>query len=208
MKPNLERLAGQFRSPTGLSGLRVAAVMRTFNRPATKWTVECLGVQPADVVLEIGFGPGVGIGEALARATTGRVYGIDLSPTMVRMASRANRAAVRKGRAVLMAGDAASLPYGDALFDKVFAVNVIYFWHDPSVPLSEIRRTMKPGGSLALFLLPAQELLKVPWAHTEVFRKFETGEVIEILKHAGYRSVRGEERTLGKAQGACVLATR
>lgn len=48
------------------------------NRQRSGWVVSLLGVQPADQVLEIGFGPGLAVAE-LVRAGAGHVYGIDHS---------------------------------------------------------------------------------------------------------------------------------
>ena len=49
----------QFRRPTGLLGRLAGWIMA--NRPSNiernRWTVDLLRVQPADHVLEIGFGP-------------------------------------------------------------------------------------------------------------------------------------------------------
>ncbi len=82
----------------------------------------------------------------MEKAPKGKVYGIDLSPPVVRLASKRNAKAVIEGKAVLGADDAAALPFEQGTFDKVFAVDVLSFWAQPLSPLSEISRTMKKGG--------------------------------------------------------------
>ena len=40
------------------------------------------------------------------------------------------------------------LPFENASFDKILAVNVIYFWRDAAAVVKEIRRVLRPGGHL------------------------------------------------------------
>jgi ubiquinone/menaquinone biosynthesis C-methylase UbiE len=208
MNSYLHRVAKQFRRPQGLLGTFVAGMMRKYNNAATLWTVECLQLQATDSVLEIGFGPGTGIRQVLTVVSSGKVCGIDLSPSMVRMATKANAVAVENGKVELKHGDACALPYKDFTFDKVFAVNVIYFWNDPAVPLSEIWRTMKMGGQCALFILEKGDLLQLKWAQTDVFKKYENEDVLELMKHAGFKDCRIETKKLDKATGVCILGNK
>src|ERR1019366_2196094 len=71
---------GQGHHPRGAAGRVTGWVFAP--RPSTRqrngWVVSLLGVQPADRVLEIGFGPGLAVAE-LVRAGAGHVYGIDHS---------------------------------------------------------------------------------------------------------------------------------
>jgi SAM-dependent methyltransferase len=43
-----------------------------------------------------------------------------------------------------------SLPFNDGSFDKVLAINSMQVWPDAVLGPQEIRRVMKPGGSIAL----------------------------------------------------------
>src|ERR1700759_1606046 len=94
---------GQAHHPRGAAGRVTAWEMahRPSNRQRSGWVVSLLDVQPADQVLEIGFGPGPTVAE-LARAGAGHVYGIDHSGVMLRQASRRNAAAIRAGRVTLI----------------------------------------------------------------------------------------------------------
>src|ERR1700728_1568372 len=62
-------VVGQGHHPRGAAGSVTGWVFahRPSNRQRNAWAVSLLGVQPADRVLEIGFGPGLG-GAELARA--------------------------------------------------------------------------------------------------------------------------------------------
>ena len=116
---------GQAHHPRGAAGRVTAWEMahRPSNRQRSRWAVSLLDIQPADQVLELGFGPGVAIAE-LARAGAGHVYGVDHSGVMLRQASKRNAAAIRAGRVTLIRASADQLPPGlDGPFDAILAVN-------------------------------------------------------------------------------------
>jgi SAM-dependent methyltransferase len=65
---------------------------------------------------------------------------------MVAEAARFNQGAVARGKAQFHLGSADAMPFAPASFDRVIAVNVIYFWPDPVSPLAAVRRVLRPGG--------------------------------------------------------------
>src|SRR5499425_3393436 len=75
---------GQAHHPRGAAGCVAAWEMahRPSNRQRSSWVVSLLDVQPADQVLEAGFGPGLAIA-ARVRAGAGHVYGFDHSGVML-----------------------------------------------------------------------------------------------------------------------------
>ena len=152
-----EYIDGQYRQPTGLIGRWIGSKMAQQHRPENMWTVNLLGVQPSDHVLEVGFGPGIAIQETARRASDGLVAGIDFSRMMVAVARKRNRAAVRDGRVDLRYGDSAQLPFAAGAFDKAFSIHCIYFWPDPLAALGEIHRVLKPNGLLVLTVLPKED---------------------------------------------------
>ncbi len=106
--------------------------------PETTWTISLLDIQPEDQVLELGFGAGRAIELVAAQASSGHVYGLDHSQEMVRAASRRNAQAIKAGHVTLYHGDLATLPFADNQFDKIFSIQTLYFWSDPSQTLAEI----------------------------------------------------------------------
>ena len=208
MKTVAQQTAEQMRCPSGFSGLMAARLMKKYNAAAETWTVDQLQVGTADHVLEIGFGPGCGLEKALSRTDTGIVEGIDTSSQMMKMASRSNKAALASGRLRLYQGDAASLPFEDATFDKVFAVNVYYFWKDPDKPLSEIHRDLREGGQIAIYLVEKADLLKMKQARTNVFRVLDDDEVVRHLHAKGFTGCIVSKRNEGQRTGVCILARR
>src|SRR6201995_6108588 len=138
---------GQAHHPRGAAGRVTAWEMahRPSNRQRSGWVVSLLDVQPADRVLEIGFGPGLAIA-ALARAGAGHVYGVDHSGVMVRAAARRNAAAIRAGRGTLLRASADQLPPAlDGPFDAILAINALAFCPEPAERLADLRRRLAPG---------------------------------------------------------------
>jgi SAM-dependent methyltransferase len=146
----------QFGRPTGLSGRTAGLIMahRSSNRRRNAWAVSLLGVQRDDRVLEIGFGPGVAIGELSGIATEGYVCGLDHSEVMLRQAGKRNAERVRRGRVDLRLGSVEKLPAFEAPFDKILAVNAMQFWEQPVDRLRELRRVLRTGGRIAIAFQP------------------------------------------------------
>lgn len=202
----LIRIAEQFRRPEGLLGKVVAWLMERGNRPANEWVLDRLELRPGDHVLEMGFGPGSTIPVVLERAAQGRYVGVDFSAAMVEQARRRHAAAIASRRVEVHLGDLAALPDGDASFDKVFAVNVLYFLPDPVASLRTLRRLMKPGGRLALFIREKEALAKMPFTRTSVFRYYTPEEAMAVARDAGFTRVWFETRPFERGTGHCVLA--
>jgi len=197
----MRALVAQFHRPHGAGGRAAGWVMahRGSNRKRNVWAAGLLDVQPADRVLEIGFGPGIAIAELARRATRGRVVGVDHSELMVRQASRRNAAAVRAARVELRLGTAEQLPVFDEPFDKILAVNSLMFWDDPVARLKELRGLLRPGGRIAIAFQP-----RGPGSTDETAAR--AGEVIaEHFAAAGFTDVRVETLALKPTAVVCVL---
>ena len=94
-------------------------------------------------MLDIGCGGGATLKRLLKRSKDSQVYGIDISDESVAKARKVNRALLDK-QVFIQQGSAVKLPYEDAKFDLVTAVETVYFW--PNLPncLQEVRRVLKP----------------------------------------------------------------
>jgi ubiquinone/menaquinone biosynthesis C-methylase UbiE len=174
---------------------------RPSNRQRNRWVVSLLGVQPADRILEIGFGPGVAVAE-LVRAGAGHVYGADHSAVMLRQASGRNAAAIRAGRVTLVNAPADRLPVAlDGPFDAILAVNSLGFWPAPAERLTDLRQRLAPGGRIAIASQP-----RCPGATAGTARS-AASEIENLLRSAGFTQLRTEILPLSPPV-ACVLAVR
>ncbi|QNA98178.1 class I SAM-dependent methyltransferase [Massilia sp. Se16.2.3] len=204
-------MAQQARRPNGLFGRLFGLSMSRINREANAWTLSQLGLAPYDDVLEIGYGPGQAIELLTEQITSGKIRGIDFSDTMLAQASSRNREAIARGQVELSVGDAARLPYPDASFNKVFCVNVIYFWQNPREPLREILRVLRPGGQLAVYMGDAEEMAGVRITQTGVFRLYPARELMAMLDEVGFASATHATSPISQgplSRGVCVLATK
>lgn len=118
--------------------------------------LERLAAGPEDHVLELGCGSGRLLFRLAARARRGRVVGIDPSELMVRHARHRNRGWIGAGRAQVEQCWTRDLSrFADQAFDRVIGVHVVCFWDEPARDLAEVRRVLRPGGSLLLGFRPA-----------------------------------------------------
>src|SRR5215469_3668721 len=192
---------GQGHHPRGAAGSVTGWVFahRPSNRQRNRWVVSLLDVQPADQVLEIGFGPGVAIAE-LARAGAGHVYGIDHSGVMLRQASRRNAAVIRSGRVTLINASVDQLPAAlDGPFDAILAVNSLGFWPEPAERLEELGRRLAPGGRIAIASQP-----RCPGAMADTSRS-AAREIEDLLRDVGFTHLSTQTLPLSPPV-ACVLA--
>src|SRR5258706_2828704 len=200
---------GQFRKPSGLFGRVIGNRMARGNTFDASWTVPLLNIEPQARILEIGFGPGVSTQYASEKAAKGFVAGIDHSETMVGAAHRHNAAAIRAGRMELKQGDVASLPYPDESFDKAFSIHSIYFWTRPVECLKELWRVLKPGGLLAITILPKDKWSDAQRGESSLRTLYFGTDVARMFSDAGFREVRVEASSeQDKFAGECVLGVK
>jgi ubiquinone/menaquinone biosynthesis C-methylase UbiE len=146
----LEALLQQCRRPTGRLGRWVARGMNLGHAGLTRWALAQIDVPEAARALDIGCGGGATLARLARMARSGKVVGIDYSEESVAVSRRRNRREGLAGRVEVHLGSVSSLPFPEATFDLVTAIETYYFWPDLSKDLSEVRRVMKPGAQLVM----------------------------------------------------------
>lgn len=169
--------------------------------------LEMARVSPGDRVLDLGTGVGEPAGQAARRVgETGRVVGLDLSPRMVAAGTRRMERLGLADVVELKEGDAGDPDVEPASFDAALSRWVLMLVPDLAAALGRVRRTLKPGGRLAvglwghpsrvpmisLALSVAQEMLQMPAPPPGTPTHLWTGghqRFTSLLEAAGFREI-------------------
>ena len=103
------------------------------------------GLSDGDRVLDVGCGTGSLTFTVPQIAKVASVTGIDLTEAYVEFARSRNT----NPHITFRAADARSLPFEDNSFDRAFSMLVLQFIPDANRAVSEMRRVVQPGGTVA-----------------------------------------------------------
>lgn len=145
-----EKLIDLGRRPSGLPGRLLGYLMNRGHREAHVWGIDHLSIEPGAIVLDVGCGGGAVVWFLAIKVADGKVYGIDHAEEMVALSKRVNRQFVKAGRVEIDHGSVSRLPYPNDMFDAVTAFETIEFWPHLNEDLQEVRRVLKPGGTLLI----------------------------------------------------------
>ena len=173
-------IARQLRKPGGLLAGKVGNKMNKTNSYLYNFTIEAMQLKSNEAILEIGFGNGKFFDKLFSTAANLKISGIDFSPEMVKEAARNNPKTTSNGTLSLKLGSSDSIPFPDNSFDKIFCINVIYFWQNPTAHLQEIYRVLKPGGKFYTSFRSKDTILQMPFANYG-FIVYTQDEWISIL---------------------------
>ncbi len=131
-----------------------------FERGVRRRALQLLAPAAGETVLEVGFGTGHDL-VVLARAvgSAGRVFGLDLSDEMRRVAERRLREAGIADRVELRTADALALPYPDETVDAVVMSFTLELFDTPEIPLvlAECQRVLRRGGRIVVTSLARRD---------------------------------------------------
>lgn len=158
------------------------------NRREIETIAELVRVERGGRYLDLGCSAGLYTRSLAARlGDSGDVVGIDISPSMLKEATRRAR---KLGVTPSFArADAENLPFADASFAGAVCGGSLNEFGDPARTLRERRRVLEPGGRVAIMgILKAQtsrgrRLQR--FLSTGGVRFFEPEEVLSLLDHAG-----------------------
>lgn len=171
--------------------------MGRYAAPLAPRFADLAGVTAGQRALDVGCGPGALTGELVRRLGADRVAAIDPSPSFV-----AACAARHPGVAVA-AGRAEAIPHPDGGFDVALAQLVLHFVSDPPGAARELRRVVRPGGTIAACVwdfAEGMQMLRLFWDAATVvdpaapdeartLRFGRAGEIAALFTAAGLRDV-------------------
>ena len=144
-----EKFVRQCRKPQGLLGRFVGRAMNVGHARVRRWGLGHLSGEFFSV-LDVGCGGGGALRDMASLFSGAKLYGIDYSQDMALLAKKVDKRLIEKGRIEITHGSVSSLPFSEDAFDLVTAFESYYFWPDLIHDLQEIRRVLKPGGTLLL----------------------------------------------------------
>lgn len=106
-------------------------------------------LEPGLDLLDVGCGPGTITIDLAGRVAPGRVVGIDRAAEVIAQAD-ALRERVGAQNVSFSTGDVYALDFDDASFDVVHAHQVLQHLQHPVAALAELRRVLRPHGTLAV----------------------------------------------------------
>ena len=123
-----------------------------------------LPVRAGDCVLDMPCGDGaytVLLAEKVG--SSGNVFGVDLSACYLKLARARADQSPEAARIRFQAGDIASLPFDDNTFDLIWCAQSMYSLPDPLGALRELRRVVRPGGTVSVFENDTLHQIMLPW---------------------------------------------
>lgn len=183
------KIGMQFKKPTGVLGKIISDLMIIGNRSAYETLIKDLTIQPNDKILEIGYGPGIGIDIISKRFGSCEIYGIDFSELMYKRATRRNKHSIKMNRVHLLYGDFLETETGIDRFDKIFCLNVVYFWNDLQKPFERVLSLLKDDGVFCFYMEKNDNLNKLKFTKDDIFNKYSIDQILVALESVGFREV-------------------
>ena len=195
--------------PSGPLAPVTARILNRCNGALIEHSIGALDVRPGHRVLDIGFGGALSLRRLLDKVPTAMVFGVELSPSMVRRAGRVFSREMRAGRLVVKRAGVDSMPFPDTFFERVLTVQTVYYWPDVGAALAEIRRVMAGSGRLAVAIMPKEAQVRFRFPERG-FGVFAPEDVELALAHAGFQDVSclAMKATAGRSKGPCVILAR
>lgn len=185
---------------------------RTFgklSRPLYREVLKKLEKAKFEKLLDIGFGTGTVLKELSQRKPNSKLFGIDISPEMVKTAEKKIGSQVVE----LLTGDSDNLPWDDYFFDTIITTNVFHHFPEPVKTAKEIYRTLKPGGLLLIgdiwLPTPFRQVanLLLPLSPQGDVRIYSKGEMSDILAESGFKDIKWDCINIAEAITTAKKAT-
>jgi len=207
----MARATRQCRKPSDRAGRAVLQRMNVSHAAVTQWGLSHVQIGQDFTILDVGCGGGRTVERLAAIATRGRVYGVDYSEASVATARETCQGSIAEGRVEIQQAGVSKLPFDDATFDLVTAVETHYYWPDLPRDVREVMRVLKRSGKFVI-IAETYRGRRNDWMYrptmTLVLRAaYLTPEQHrQLLVDAGYADVQVfEEKLLG---WICAIGTR
>src|SRR5262249_17410319 len=168
-------------------------IMNRSHSALTDWGLRQVRIEKHFTVLDVGCGGGRTIQKLAAITTEGFVHGVDYASGSVAASRAKNADLIKAGRVAIHQASVSDLPFPEAKFDLITAVETQYYWPEMVNDLKEIFRTLKPGGRLIIiaetFSGGRYDMLKGPAMRLLKSANPTVEEQRELFSSAGYDDI-------------------
>ncbi|MEL4308054.1 class I SAM-dependent methyltransferase [Joostella sp. CR20] len=171
-------IASQLKCPSGSKGIEMGEMMHATNIGMTRSAIKALNLNDKDEVLEIGHGNAKHLNEFFQEAKALKYVGVDISEQMHIQAK--NFANDLKEATQFYLYNGINLPFEADTLHKVFTVNTIYFWSNPTDFLNEIYKVLKPSGLLSVCFAEQSFMEQLPFIDNQ-FELYDEEKVIRLI---------------------------
>lgn len=144
-------------------------------------------------VLDVGCHGGTFTLKILEKIGSDKIYGIDISPSAVKLISK------KIPHGVFKIGDATKLPFKKNYFDAVFCLEMLEHVDKPMDVINEIKRVLKKNGYLVTLVPTDNKLFKLVWflwtlyypvwrhTHVQSYQKQDLEKILKKIKFKIYK---------------------
>jgi demethylmenaquinone methyltransferase/2-methoxy-6-polyprenyl-1,4-benzoquinol methylase len=147
--------------------VQIAYDINPLREPVLRSAIQALRLPSGSRGLDAGCGIGLQTLLIAEIVGSGHITGLDLSPELLAHAKKIVQKAGFSERISFQEGDVDKLPFEDDTFDWAWSADCVgYAPMDPLPPTRELKRVVKPGGSIAILawsnekILPGHPLLE------------------------------------------------
>lgn len=186
-------IASQLGNPTGKRGIEMGIEMHEKNFFMIQSTIDQLALRSGSQVLELGHGSALHLPYLMAKANNMVYHGLEISETMKNSAITGNEKEDYADQIDFEIYDGLKIPFVDSCFDRVFTVNTVYFWGNPSLMASELGRVLKPAGILGITFANRDFMQLLPFTQFG-FELYDAEDIVSLMEKAGLKTHHIEER--------------
>ncbi len=190
----LKALASQLKRPQGTKGVEIGDMMHETNLKMTVHSIDKLEILDNNSVLELGHGNCGHLPYLLEQKNDLTYYGLEVSELMHKEAQRINEAYIGKKQASFHLYNGIHVPFPDQYFDRIFTVNTLYFWSDPTLLLSELYRVTKTNGTVNITFAQKSFMQQLPFVQFG-FELYDNEKAEQLINTTSFKVVDLETRT-------------
>lgn len=168
-----------------MAGILVGWLMNNFNKEIIKLSIDAIPKDKNDRIVEVGIGDGKTLAMIAKRYPESRLYGVDISSTMLKRARKRNKKLIAEGRLRLQLNSIERMDIESESIDTLLTINTLYFWSKPENALNEIHRVLKKDACFILSFNPKEEMQKRIYS-PDIFTLYSTDEVRALLERQGF----------------------